>query len=135
MNIREHPNLITTRLPRRIQAHPDSLYSPSKRTTDLSHSISESHARQKHPYDATPTRSTTSSVQASAAPYSLSLVRQPLPSPSSSSSSARRRDSSPLLLVKLVNVFFFSCCARKILYLETRAKNTSARCPFHIRQI
>jgi len=28
-----------------------------QRTTDLSRSISESHARQTHPYDATPTRS------------------------------------------------------------------------------
>ena len=50
-------NVIPIRLPRRTQAHPDSLYSPLKRTTDLSYSISEAHARQKHPYDATPTRS------------------------------------------------------------------------------
>ena len=57
MNIRKYPNLISIPLPRRTQALPNSLYSPSKRKTDLSYSISESHARQKHLYDATPTRS------------------------------------------------------------------------------
>ena len=36
---------------------------------NLSYSISESHARQTHPYDATPTRSTTWSPQALNAPY------------------------------------------------------------------
>ena len=62
MNIREHPNLIPIRLPRRTQAHPDSHYSPSERNIDLSYSISKSHARQKHPYDATPIPSITSSA-------------------------------------------------------------------------
>ena len=102
MNIRKLCNLIPIRLPRRTQAHLDSLYSLSKRNTDLSHSISESHARQKHPYDATPTRSTTSSVQASTAPF----PRRAFLSPSSSSSSARRISFSPFLL------FFFKSSQR-----------------------
>merc|ERR1711966_29978 len=91
-------NLISIRLPRRTQAQPDSLYSLSKRSTDLSRSISEAHAIQKYPYDATPIPSKAASVRASTAPF----PRRALLSPSSSSSSARRISFSPTFF------FFFS---------------------------
>ena len=91
MYVPKVPNLIPIRLPRRTQALFHSHYSPLKRKTDPSYSISTRHATQKYPCDATPIPSISWSVQASTAPF----PRRALLSPSSSFSSALQRVASP----------------------------------------